>query len=601
MENVKRVKIMPNLSYMIKNWYRWDKKGIAVCLIRIPALIALPAITAFIPKIMIDYIQTQVEINRFVITVAFLSIVVALLSWIDPYLLEIAHSVGQNIRMRYRILAFDKILNMDYANLESYEGRLKFERGKEFAFGGRNSGSENFLYTLLDFFTAVLGVFAYIALLSQIDFILLLIIIMTCGIETCISQAINQLEHKHRDEEVGGWYKLAYLFQVATNPKSGKDIRMYNAKDWFIQLMLQITSRHQKMIQLLTKKTVHLSAFQALCSLVRELSAYGFLVAKVLSNGIDVANFVFYIGLVLGFSSWISGISNKIIVLQKIFESCEKFRAFLEIEDRVKSVDASSAPRIIENIEFKNIFFSYEQDGANVLKDVSFSVSAGEKIAIVGENGAGKTTMIKLLCGLYAPTLGEICINGVRMDSIDRESYFELFSVVFQDFNFLPASIGVNICITEHEDIDYLNLESVLEQSGLLNKIQSLPAGIESKLIRQMDCEAVELSGGEKQRLLLARALYKNAPILILDEPTAALDPIAEKHIYDTYNTLTKNKTAFFISHRLASTRFCDRILYMKDGHITEIGSHDDLLNAKGDYWRMFQTQCAYYHEEVDQ
>ena len=189
-------------------------------------------------------------------------------------------------------------------------------------------------------------------------------------------------------------------------------------------------------------------------------------------------------------------------------------------------------------------------------------------------------------------------VNGIPSSDYGREAYYSLFSAVYQDYNFLPMSINRNVCLCEEEEIDYGRLECVLRQAGIWERIEQLPEKGKTQMIKQVHENAVNLSGGEQQKLLLARALYHDAPVLVLDEPTAALDPIAENELYQKYNALTSNKTSFFISHRLSSTRFCDRILFIADGRIAEMGTHEELMAMHGAYWRMFQIQSHYYKEE---
>lgn len=280
--------------------------------------------------------------------------------------------------------------------------------------------------------------------------------------------------------------------------------------------------------------------------------------------------------------------------LERCCNDCAAFREFVESTD-----ESENKPNVnfdsVDSIEFKNVSFTYPSAEKSTINDMSFKVGRGENIAIVGENGAGKTTAVKLLCGLYYPTSGEILINGKNNRDFSSDSYFNLFSAVFQDYYFMPMTIAENVCTTLNYDKE--KLFAAFEKAGISDKINTLPDKEKSYMIKDVYKNAVDFSGGEKQKLLLAKAIYKNAPVLILDEPTAALDPIAENELYLKYNEMTSGKISFFISHRLSSTRFCDRILFIKDGKIAERGTHDELMALKGLYYRMYQVQSYYYKE----
>jgi ATP-binding cassette subfamily B protein len=243
------------------------------------------------------------------------------------------------------------------------------------------------------------------------------------------------------------------------------------------------------------------------------------------------------------------------------------------------------------------VCFRYPGADADTLTGINLKITSGEKLAVVGLNGAGKTTLVKLLCGFHDPTGGEVLLNGVNIKRYNRRDYYRHFSAVFQDFSLLSASVAENIS-QFHDRTDLARAEACAEMSGLTEKISSMPRGFETPLTKTVYEDGVEFSGGETQRLMLARALYKEAPIMILDEPTAALDPIAESEIYRRYDRLTGGRTAVYISHRLASTRFCDRIILIEDNKITEEGSHAALLAKGGRYAGLFEIQSRYYRDE---
>ena len=319
----------------------------------------------------------------------------------------------------------------------------------------------------------------------------------------------------------------------------------------------------------------------------------------MVNNEITVAQFLLYFSAVEGFSTLVTGVMTQLNVLKKQSLDLCVVREVLDYPEAFKFEDGQDLVVTSEQeytIELKNVSFRYPGKDKNILTNINLTIKPNEKIAIVGLNGAGKTTLVKLICGYYDPTEGEILLNGVNIKTFNREHYYKMFSAVFQNFSLLAGSVATNVAQTE-DNINYDLVYACIDKAGLKAKIESLPLKYESKLNREVYEDATNLSGGELQRLMLARALYKDAPIIVLDEPTSALDPIAEADIYNKYNELAKNKSSLFISHRLASTRFCYRILFIGDEQILEEGTHEELLALGGKYAELFEVQSKYYRE----
>ena len=273
--------------------------------------------------------------------------------------------------------------------------------------------------------------------------------------------------------------------------------------------------------------------------------------------------------------------------LRTVFEFLDKPNQMLqgerEVPDKKKGYQ----------IEFRDVSFRYPRAETDALSHVSLTFSAGEKLALVGRNGSGKTTFIKLLCRLYDPTEGAIYLNGVDIKEYDYTSYLAIFSVVFQDFQLFGFPLGQNIAAGYEYDKEMA--EACIEQAGFTERLKTLPKGLKTHLYTILDKEGVELSGGEAQKVAIARALYKDSSVMVLDEPTAALDPLAESDIYTRFNQMVSGKSAIYISHRLSSCRFCDRIAVFSAGEMVQYGTHDQLVNEDGHYGELWKAQAQYY------
>lgn len=582
-----------NVKYMLTNWLKWDKRSLIYFLIRVPALVLQPIVTAYIPKAMIDCIDKGATVGRLTLVVGLLSVLVVLTTWLAPFMQELLNGSARIIRMRYAVLAFRKNLNTDYTNIENPEGREKNKRAMEF-YRSYYSGSADFLDSSNQFCVCIVGVIASLMLIYKINFIMILVILATCVCEFFLLKFLNKKEKKTKDERSSVFVRFDYYYNLCRDFSAAKDIRLYGFTDYFMSAVARIIYDLEQINQKFMRQNIKVGGTRALLNLLRELVAYAYLTYLVCRGKLSVSDFIFYFGIITGFSNWILNAVYQYSNLERCCNDCAAFREFVESTEK-----SENKPNVnfdsVDSIEFKNVSFTYPSAEKSTINNMSFKVNKGENIAVVGENGAGKTTAVKLLCGLYYPTSGDILVNGKSSLDFSSDSYSNLFSAVFQDYYFMPMTIAENISTTS--DYDSERLYSAFEKAGIANKINTLPDKEKSYMIKDVYKDAVDFSGGEKQKLLLAKAIYKNAPVLILDEPTAALDPIAENELYLKYNEMTSGKISFFISHRLSSTRFCDRILFIKDGRIAESGTHEELMALKGSYYRMYQVQSYYYKE----
>lgn len=377
--------------------------------------------------------------------------------------------------------------------------------------------------------------------------------------------------------------------------QAGREIRLYSMTGMLLKVYRKCADSKINIERKICWKRIMGDAELNITAVIRNLGAYLYLSLMVFQNRIGMGDFVLLIGMVTGLSKWTAGILTDLAEIKKISLYLDDYFAYLDMPEKSNGLLDLPAQMSAPAIRFENVCFRYEGAAADTLHDINLSVAQGEKLAVVGRNGAGKTTLIKLLIGLYRPTAGTVFVNGVEISDYRKEEYNRALAAVFQDILLLPVAIEQNVSSHIHEKTDRERVYRCLNQADLGELIKRLPDGVETAMDIQVKAGAVELSGGERQKLLIAKAVYKNGRIIILDEPTAALDPISESDIYGKYNSLTENATSLFVSHRLASTSFCDRIILVEDGGIAEEGSHEELIALEGKYCQMYRQQSQYY------
>lgn len=388
-----------------------------------------------------------------------------------------------------------------------------------------------------------------------------------------------------------------YLNQYLDGHKAGKDIRLYRQHKLINDEFRSFFKKSQVVVNKITNISVNYNLLMQISTLFLVLYAYSYVSLKAMSGAFLVGSILKYTGAILSFSGAFSGMADAFSQLCANTEYLKKYFSFAELPEEQSTGNLPIPGTKNHTIEFKNVSFKYPRNDTYILKNLSFSFNTGEKIAVVGKNGSGKTTMIKLLCRLYKPTSGEIFLDGKNIFEYDHDEYMGMFGVVFQDFKLFSFSLGENISGKSGFDVRKLN--SIAKKVGLSERIDKMPQEYNTNLYKDFDDSGVEISGGEAQKIALARALYKDSTsFLILDEPTSALDPIAEAEIYQSFSQITEDRGAIFISHRLSSTRFCDKILVFKNGVIVQQGNHDALLkDTQQEYYKLWQSQAQYYSE----
>lgn len=384
-----------------------------------------------------------------------------------------------------------------------------------------------------------------------------------------------------------------YFLNMFSDYNTGKEIRLYKEQELIEHTATdKLLTEGEKILKKASLHTAKSSSFVAVLGALVGFGIYLFIGVKGLYGLFGIGSLVLYCG---AFMQIINGIMKMAVTFGKTAEMAPLVNYYIEIINTkddmtygTKEFDDSKF-----EIEFKNVSFKYPASDTYALKNVNLKIENGEHLAVVGRNGSGKTTFIKLMCRLYDVTDGEILINGVNIKDYTKESITKLYSVVFQDFKIFSIPLKDNICANEKYDGN--RLYACLDNSNIASRVERLPKKENTYLYKDIDKNGVEISGGEAQKLALARALYKNSPVVILDEPTAALDPVAENEIYTRFNSFVQGKTAIYISHRLSSCVFCTRIAVFDKAHLVETGTHQELLNAGGKYSELWNAQAKYY------
>ena len=479
---------------------------------------------------------------------------------------------------------------------EQYEDpELKLLREKACnAVSCNNAGVEGLLRAVSAFGTGVLGLFVYMVIAGSIHPVILLLLFGLSVIGAFCNSLPDWYENKIRDENARDEMTMQYIDRLSDDAISGKDIRVFGLQKWIIgkygNAIKNTRRRNAK------KNSIAFAgkSLETILTAGRDLICYLYLISQ-LKNGMSLTMFVFYLGIIGGFSTWFAQVSDSFAKMKYCSVHITDFRNFLNLdEDAGEKKIPKNQFKTVE-VVFDHVTFCYKGAEKPVLHDISFSLKSGEHKALVGLNGAGKSTLVKLISGLYLPTKGTVYVNGIDTRELDREAYYRHESAVFQDTFTLAYSVAENVALNEQWDEE--KVWECLEKAGLSQKVTALPQGLSTNLGKELSQDGVRLSGGETQKLLLARALYRDPSIILLDEPTAALDALAESEIYEIYNRTLADITALFISHRLASTRFCEEILLLSDGRIAECGSHEELMEQKGKYYELFLVQSKYYGE----
>ena len=424
--------------------------------------------------------------------------------------------------------------------------------------------------------------------------ILIFMLALSIVISAIVKQKEAKLQHELFERNVQTNREYGYFYSLIFDYANGKYVRLYKSQPLIEKKMNKIVQYLEDSFKYMftTANKNQLPVFFVNCLL--QIVSYLYVGLKAIYGMISIGSALKYISAYANLVESVSGIFYSWIEINVKAEYLSYFYDFMEIQNRQYQGTIPTEKRDDNEfeIEFRDVSFRYPNTENFVLRHVNQKIKIGTKTAVVGKNGAGKTTFIKLLCRLYEPTEGQILLNGVDIRYYDYKDYSRIFSVVFQDFNLFSFSIAQNVACDK--DFDEQKVTDCLERAGFGERLKTMPDGIRTN-IYQMEDNGVEISGGEAQKIAIARALYKDAPFVILDEPTSALDPVAEYEIYQHFDKMVQGKTSIYISHRMSSCRFCDKILVFDQGQIVEEGNHEELMAGDGLYSKLWNAQAQYY------
>ena len=593
-----RYTMLQNAWYMVRLAWRERKSVLWLCLALAGLHVAISLAELFLAPLARGKVEAAAPLPELFGTIAAMAGTLALLRAVRAYIDQNTLFGRVQLRTSLNLQVITKAVSTSYPN-SSDPSLLQEKERADRALDSNSSAGEAIWRVMTEIFQNLLGFGIYLALFLSLDPVLILLAVATAALSYVCSLRTNKWSYDHRQEGAALGQKMSYIRQTAGDRGALKDIQIFGMSSWLRQV-------HDAVLKLfrdfqLREQRVRLLGDLAEVALtfLRNGAAYGYLLALALGEGLSVSEFLLYFTAVGNFTTWVTGILKGFGELHQFSLELSSVRSYIEAPEPFrmeggKAIEPDTS--LPYTLELRDVSFRYPNTETWALRHVNMKFQVGSRLAVVGENGSGKTTFIKLLCRLYDPTQGEILLNGIDIRKYSYRQYIDLFSVVFQDFQLLAFPLGQNVAAAV--EVDKGRAARCLEMAGFGKRLAALPQGLETPLYKEFDESGVQVSGGEAQKIALARALYKDAPFVVLDEPTAALDPVAEMEVYENFDKIVGDKTAVYISHRLSSCRFCDDIAVFDHGHIVQQGSHDALVEAPGKYQELWHAQAQYYAKQ---
>ena len=551
-----------------------------------------PLLQLLLSAFVIQWLMEEIAIQDYLVRLLFMIIGIGLASMAHMYYILVLERFQNTFRSHMQTKIANKYLTLDYPLLIGKEAQERYNNANELTWNNLTLFGR-LPQDLVRFGSSLVGLVLYIQILGQLESFFFIVVALFIVVVMVFKVLQIKMDQKIFKDKAANTQKRRYLRKIYGESRLTKDVRLYQMRDWLNKIEDNVIDEYNQILKPKVKLTWTESTVINIGVVALAALSYFRSVQLIVAGIIPVSSFVVYAGSVTLLAQTIIQFVNAIGAMRVNINDMKQYNAFMTQDQVQNHGSGEMAAHSPIEIEFKNVTYTYPNNEVPTIKNVSFTIQPNEKLAVVGENGAGKSTLINLITGLLIPDTGEILINGIPQKDYNISEYYAMFAPVFQEKYLLTYSIKDTIIQgLPYEEEKY---ERVLALSGVGQLVDNFSQGDETKIVRAVYNDGVTLSGGQLQKVKLAQALYKDAPVLLLDEPTAALDPIAEHQIYQDYFKFSKDKLSIFISHRLSSTRFCDRILYIKHGEVTEEGTHEDLMQAKKDYYKLYEAQAHYY------
>lgn len=582
------------LCFFVRYGWKSDKRYILYNVFYQLLNSLIPLVSIAMPKFIIDELMgmRRVEYLAFYVGIIVGYLVVAKI--LTTYFSQMGFTLRVKVSTDFDRFLNDKLSKADFINFDKPEFLDMKKRAEKFLYGDWH-GFSYVLDSALMIIGQVITLAGIVAIIATLNIWILVLFIILIALSSIVEMRAKKNQIAIGLQAVEVERRWMYFSGLFTQFQYGKEIRVNRISDW---LLLKLEEFHKQSVDFYHRRNLFLiksESFGAITIFIQQCIAYWYVIGQVINNQLSIGDFTLYIGAITGFALAMKKVVSSVVDIKVYGAYYDALQEYLNIPQYMRENKQLPLPNGEYILEFKNVSFRYPGQETNALSNVNITIKSGQRLAVVGENGAGKTTFVKLLIRMYDPTDGKILLNDVDIKDIDYDSYMDLFSVVFQDYKLFSFSLKENVILGKDEEDE--KVLDILTQVGLGKKVESLPKGIHNDVYKEFDKNGFEPSGGEGQRIALARALYKDAPIVVLDEPTAALDPRAENEIYKQFDVLVRNKTAVYISHRMASTRFCDSVIVFDKGRIVEYGNHDELLKQNGLYAEFYNMQSQYYKD----